>query len=62
MYLSKLTNSFRETFTPQYEQYIIVINHHADDINVVKFVILIFYKKEFSIYSIIIARAYFHNC
>lgn len=52
----------RNFYPPQNEQYIIVINHHADDINVVKFVILIFYKKEFSIYSIIIARAYFHNC
>lgn len=52
----------RNFYPPQYEQYIIVINHHADDMKVVKFVILIFYKKEFSIYSIIIARAYFHNC
>lgn len=48
----------RNFYPPQYEQYIIVINHHADDINVVKFVILIFYKKEFSIYSIIIARVF----
>lgn len=58
MYLSKLTNSFRETFIHHNMNNIIVINHHADDINVVKFVILIFYKKEFSIYSIIIARVF----
>lgn len=40
----------RNFYPPQYEQYIIVINHHADDMNVVEFVILTrsFTKKNFS--------------